>query len=334
MMASTDNQPVPQEESPLADPAAQPTLIRAAGVVLWRCGNNGVEIAVVHRPHYDDWSLPKGKLDPGELPPHAAVRETQEETGFRGVLNRFLTRISYQVPGKSGKPVGKTVDYFAARATSGAFVPNSEVDELRWLPVPQARELLSYRQDSVVLDAFEQLPVDSATVLLVRHAKAGNRSEWSGDDDARPLSEAGLRQRDALAALLPLYNPKRMYSAPRVRCTQTVAPVAENLGIEINREPVFAEEDYRRNPRAAVDRMLAIAAGNGPAVVCSQGGVIPDLIARLADSSGLVLGEIASKKASVWTLTFRRSGSRNDGAPALELAAADYLPSPLPATAD
>lgn len=333
----TENQPATEQID--GEPTDVPDrTVRAAGAVLWRDGAGGLEVAVVHRPRYDDWSLPKGKLDPGELPAHTAAREVTEETGFSCVLSRFLTRVTYEVPAVGGT-APKVVDYFAARAGGGAFAPNDEVDVLRWAPVAEARELLSYPHDGRVLDAFEQLPAALSTVLLVRHAKAGKRSEWSGDDVLRPLSAAGQRQRDALHSLLPLYGPVRVHSAPRVRCQQTVAPVAADLGVEIADEPLFSEEGYRADPSAAVARMLRIAAGPGPVVVCSQGGVIPDLVARLARSGplrgrpGLRPEEVASRKGSVWTLSFSPDPAPGNGsAPALRLVAADYLADPVPGT--
>lgn len=331
----TENQPGTEKID--GEPTDVPgRTVRAAGAVLWRDGSDGPEVAVVHRPRYDDWSLPKGKLDPGELPAHAAAREVAEETGFSCVLSRFLTQVNYAVPAAGGT-APKVVDYFVARAGGGSFEPNSEVDELRWLPVAQAQELVSYPHDGRVLDAFEQLPTELVTVLLVRHAKAGKRSDWDGDDVLRPLTEAGQQQRDALHSLLPLFGPTRVHSAPRLRCEQTVAPIAADLGVDIEPEPLFSEEGFVTDPAAAVERMLRVAAGNGPALVCSQGGAIPDLVARLADSGalsgrpGLRPGEVASRKGSVWILSFRRdSATSNGNGPSLHLAAADYLEDPIP----
>src|SRR4051812_43456031 len=91
-------------------------LIAAAGAVLWRRRGEGAEVALVHRPRYDDWSLPKGKLDPGETLPETAVREIEEETGFRAVLGRRLRTVRYPVGGEE-----KVVDYWAAEAVSGEF---------------------------------------------------------------------------------------------------------------------------------------------------------------------------------------------------------------------
>jgi 8-oxo-(d)GTP phosphatase len=312
---------------------SDPYTVHAAGAVLWRESAGRPEVALVHRPRYDDWSLPKGKLDSGETVAHAAVREVAEETGLSCVLSRFLHRVLYSITTVRGE-VPKQVDYFAARARDGAFTPNDEVDELRWLDVDRARQRLSYPHDAQVLDSFDRLPTTVVTVLLVRHALAGTSADWSGDDTLRPLSPDGLRQQAALRSLLPLFGPQRAYSAPRVRCEQTIAPTAEDLGLAITPEPSLSEEGYASNPRAGVDRLLRIAADGDTALVCSQGAVIPDLVARLAESGDVVSGNVAggkvvSEKGSVWTLTFRRE-PHGDGPP-MRLAAADYLPNPFPA---
>jgi 8-oxo-dGTP pyrophosphatase MutT (NUDIX family)/phosphohistidine phosphatase SixA len=299
-------------------------IVKAAGAVLWRSGPAGNEIAVVHRPHYDDWSLPKGKLDPGETAPVAAVRELTEETGYNAVLGSFLTTVEYSV---NGSP--KTVDYFTAKPVSGEFAPNEEVDELRWLPVPEARSLLTYEGDRDVCSRAEKLLIDTATVLLVRHAKAGNRDDWSGDDDLRPLSDSGRRQASALRPLLHAFHPEVVYSAPRLRCVQTVRGVAEDLGDDVRLDPMLSEESYRKDPEAGVQSLLSIAGSHRTAVVCSQGGVIPGLLDALARRDEVTLtrkltGEVPSKKGSVWVLSFdtRRETPR--------LVAAHYLPSALP----
>ncbi|SMD02194.1 8-oxo-dGTP diphosphatase [Lentzea albidocapillata] len=276
-------------------------MIKAAGAVLWREADGDVEVAVVHRQRYDDWSLPKGKLDHGETIPACAVREVEEETGFSCVLGRHLRQVSYSV-----KSVPKTVDYYAAQAVSGSFVPNEEVDLLRWLPIAEASELLTYEPDREVLAEFSRLPADLLVVLLVRHAKAGKRSEWNDDDDLRPLSGAGWRQAAALRALLPLWSPVRVHTAPRTRCVDTVRGVAEDLDVEMVEEPRLAEEGYWPDPDAGLVRLLEVAALEGRAVLSSQGGVIPSVVQSLAEMGGLRLDEIPCKKGSTWVLTFTR----------------------------
>ncbi|MFD2472439.1 NUDIX hydrolase [Amycolatopsis silviterrae] len=305
--------------------------VRAAGAVLWRRAGARIEIALVHRPRYDDWSLPKGKVDPGETIAATAVREIAEETGFRAVLGRYVAQTRYEVPAKNnGRLLRKSVDYFSGEAVAGAFEPNEEVDELRWLDPVAAEQLLTQPTDVRVLREFCALPPVLTTVLLVRHAKAGKREDWTGDDDLRPLSEAGQRQAAALRELLPLFGPDRVFSAPRLRCVQTVGGVADALGAEVRHEPLFSEEGYWPDPLLGIRRLLAIAAGGGTPLISSQGGVIPDLVSALADRDGLELpaardGVVPSKKGSLWVLSFC---SGDDGP---VLVGADYYPSPLPA---
>jgi 8-oxo-dGTP diphosphatase len=309
--------------------------VRAAGAVLWRRAGASAEVALVHRPHYEDWSLPKGKLDNGETTVAAAVREVREETGFAVKLGRYLARTAYQVPARGGSGmVPKTVDYFAAEAVSGAFVANDEVDELHWLTPSEAEKRLTRAEDVRVLRAFCALPPVLTTVLLVRHAKAGKRDAWNGDDDLRPLSEAGHRQAQALRATLALYRPDRVLSAPRLRCVQTVHGVAEDLGVEIRQEPLLSEEGYWPDPVLGIARLLAITSDGGTPVICSQGGVIPDVVVALADRDGVELeaaraGVVPSKKGSCWVLSFQPP-TPDDGP---RLVAADYHPSALPVPA-
>ncbi|HEX6347537.1 NUDIX hydrolase [Umezawaea sp.] len=302
--------------------------IRAAGAVLWRDENGTVEVAVVHRPRYDDWSLPKGKLDAGETVPAAAVREVREETGYHAVLGRHVSQVHYKA---FGRP--KVVDYFSARALRGSFVPNSESDELRWLPVAEAAALVTRQLDRDVLGAFALVPADLQTVLLVRHAKAGKRENWRGNDDLRPLSSAGWRQAEAVRSLLPLFAPDRVHAAPRVRCVQTVQGMADDLRTTVRREARMSEEGYWPDPDAGLVRFLEISAMGGVPVVSSQGGVIPDLVGKLADIGGLRLADVPCKKGSVWVLAFTRplpDWSTSDspvGWP--RLVSAHYLPSAL-----
>lgn len=304
-------------------------MIKAAGAVLWRDAGGDVEVAVVHRQRYDDWSLPKGKLDDGETIPACAVREIREETGYSCVLGRHLRQVAYRVRG-----VPKTVDYYAAEAVSGSFEENDEVDALKWLPVADASSLLTYEPDREVLEEFARLPADLLLVLLVRHAKAGKRSEWDGDDDLRPLSDAGWRQAAALRTLLPLWAPVRVHTAPRVRCIDTVRGVAADLSVEVVEEARLSEEGYWPDPDAGLVRLLEVAALEGRAVVSSQGGVIPAVVQSLAEMGGLRLDKIPCKKGSTWVLAFTRpfgAWSTSDSPSRWPtLVSAHYLPSALP----
>lgn len=292
--------------------------IRAAGGLLWRPGadgTGGVEVAMVHRPRYDDWSMPKGKLDGPEHPLHAAVREVGEETGLRVVVGRRLPTQEYALG-----PDRKAVDYWAmtvAEDTADDFAATEEVDSLRWVRPAAAAEQLTYPRDRDLLRAFEAVPPPTATVLLLRHAKAGNRSSWSGDDLLRPLDDIGRAQAAGLRRALPWFGPRRVLSADLLRCVQTVEALAADLGVPVEPEPALTEEAYEKDPQRGLDRLLAAASGDERVVlVCSQGGVIPDLVRTLAATHQVRLPrrKVPARKSSVWALSFLDSA----------LVAADY----------
>ncbi|WP_300016161.1 NUDIX hydrolase [Pseudonocardia sp.] len=277
--------------------------ILAAGAVLWRRAPTGVEVALVHRPRYDDWSLPKGKLDRGETMAHTAVREVAEETGFTARLGARLRDVHYPVP--EGP---KTVRYWAAQACDGAFVPNAETDELRWYPPERAAGLLSYRHDMAVLDDFLRIGAPDSVVLFVRHAKAGSRSQWDGPDEQRPLSGTGREQARHVAGLLGLFGPDQVISAPPIRCVDTVT----SLGLPVSVEPLLGEDGYWVHPAVGLARFREVAARPGVTVVCSQGGVIPDVVGELLAEFdvGIDPSDVASRKASTWVLGFRAGALR------------------------
>ena len=297
-------------------------VVPAAGAVLWRHAEDAATadapplVAVVHRPRYDDWSLPKGKVDPGETEPVTAVREVLEETGYASQLGRRLASVSYPID--SGV---KHVRYWAARTLGGEFVPNDEVDELLWLPTKDALRRLQYPHDRKVLRRFAKHPADTKTVLIVRHGTAGSKARYKGDDRKRPLDKHGRAQAESLVGQLLAFGATEVHAAPRVRCQQTVGPLAEELGVPIQDEPTLTEEAYAASHGAARKRILEIAAADGTPAICSQGKVIPDLIAWWCDRDGVRPDKSRNRKGSTWVLSL--AGGR--------LIAADHIGSPLAA---
>lgn len=296
-------------------------LVRAAGAVLWRGGQDAAggvvtEVAVIHRPRYDDWSLPKGKVEVNETDPVTAVREVHEETGYTAQLGRRLGSITYEIP-----PRTKRVRYWAARATGGDFTPNDEVDKLIWLPVDAAMDQLVYPHDRKVLRRFAKHPHDTNTVLIVRHGTAGRRSRFKGDDRKRPLDKNGRAQAEALVGQLLAFGATTLYAADRLRCHQTLEPLAQELGVDIHNEPMLTEEAYSSDHKAGRSRVLELAARAGTPVICTQGKVIPDLISWWCARSQVRPQTTGNRKGSTWVL------SMVDG----RLVAADHLSSPLPA---
>jgi 8-oxo-(d)GTP phosphatase len=300
-------------------------LIRSAGGVVWRPASTAgkasgsgvsagaVEIALIRRNRYDDWSLPKGKLERGEHELAAAVREVREETGVTAIPQVRLPSTRY-LTGEPGTE--KSVEFWSMQElSSSTFVTNDEVDELRWLSPHDAIQLLTYAHDRGVVAAYTELSPVTGIAVLVRHADAGSRTDWAADpgtghDDERPLDEVGRKQVAALTPLLSLFKAARVYSAPLVRCVDTVAAV----GLPVRTDPVFAEET-EAPPSAVADRLRALAAESGRILVASQGGVIPDTVAELHPGNAIATQTYKTPKGSGWVLAF----SGND------LVAADPL---------
>ena len=260
-------------------------------MVLWRPSGGGREVALVHRPRYDDWSFPKGKLTRGEHPLLAAVREVEEETGRRAVLGRPLPTARYE--DRAGRP--KRVDYWAGRPVPGSqdsFRPNHEVDAVDWLPVLAARERLSYPHDAAILDDFAAGPAGTEPLILLRHASAGAKESWSGDDLDRPLDARGAAASDELALLLSCYGSGRVITSAAERCVATVRPYAAMTGAKLEIEPALAvgysglglvPHDGAEAAAALVDRVIADGL---PAVVCAHRENLARLLAAACSALG------------------------------------------------
>lgn len=283
--------------------------IRAAGGVVYRAEPNGARVAVIHRPHRSDWSLPKGKLHSGESSPVAAYREVVEETGLHVALRQRLDRVKYRLDGTP-----KVVSYWAMRCVGGRFVANEEADELRWVDAEEARELLTFPADTGVLDSFVKAPQPDSVVLLVRHAKAGKRSTWRKDDYLRPLDADGRRQAEAIADLVATFGPQRIYSARPDRCVQTVTPLAKRTGLLIEATDAFDDVTFEHDKAPALTRLRKLSRRARVSVVCSQGGTIPPLLDHLDPEQA----PHDSRKGSVRALFFRAG----------ELVASDYYDRP------
>lgn len=287
--------------------ASDARVIRAAGGVVWRHQSGGLEVALVHRPKYDDWSLPKGKLEAGESALAAAVREIREELGAEVAVSRRLDRIDYDVPDGH-----KRVDFWVMRHRGGTFAPTAEIDEVRWLPVGQARAELSHAGERRVLADLARLPVPESVLVLIRHAKAGKRAHWHADDNDRPLDDEGRRQAERLSSFLQAFAPDRVMAAAPLRCVQTVQPLARDLALELAVDATFSDDAFLRNPETTIAAVHALAKPGRVSVLCSQGETIPGLIEHFAPS----VQNTRTKKAAAWVLGFV------DGT----VASADYYP--------
>jgi 8-oxo-dGTP pyrophosphatase MutT (NUDIX family)/phosphohistidine phosphatase SixA len=262
------------------------TIIAAGGVVRRDTG----EVLLVHRPRYDDWSLPKGKLLAGEHVLAAAVREVHEETGLRVRLGPPLGVQRYDVR-KNGGTVPKLVHYWAAVpvADGNDFEPNDEVDELAWCSLEGARQRLSYPRDAALLDILEDVSRPEATLVLLRHTTAVKRKEWDGKDTARPLSEAGVAAAERLVDVLGALGADRLLSSDTERCFATVAPYAARAGLTIEEHPEISERGYESDPSGLRGFGATAWAPGRVTVVCSHRPVLPALSRDL----GLKIGKFS-----------------------------------------
>jgi 8-oxo-dGTP pyrophosphatase MutT (NUDIX family)/phosphohistidine phosphatase SixA len=276
----------------MASSKPESKLIKAAGAVAWRPGPDGrPEILLVHRRKYNDWSLPKGKVDPGEVLPVTAVREVLEEGGARLALGRRLASVRYNV---GGRP--KRVHYWSAAVASvdDRAVPNDEVDQIEWVAADRAADRISYNRDNAVVADFARLPAQTVPVILLRHAKAVAKSHWKRADDRRPLDDSGRADAKALAELLACFGARaRLITSPAVRCVETLRPFAELSGAELRVEPSL----YIHNPSRGTDpadsppsiaALVAEAVKAGePTIFCAHRENIPDLQAAALAALGL-----------------------------------------------
>lgn len=255
-----------------------PDEVSAAGAICWRMTRGRLELLLIHRPRYQDWSWPKGKLEPGETLPEAAVREVDEEAGLRLRLGIPLPSITYPVS------VGlKTVHYWAAAAgEETGRADGREVDEIRWCSPDEAFELLSNPSDKEPLEAFltahHRGELDTWPLIILRHAKAKPRSAWTRAEGERTLAATGRRQAQAVGRLLAAWSPERVVSSPWTRCLQTVTPYALGRGVKIKLAEALTEASHARRPGKAASVIEGLFDKHRPTVVCTHRPVLPTVL--------------------------------------------------------
>jgi 8-oxo-(d)GTP phosphatase len=290
--------------STLGERAIADDLVLAAGAVLWRRGPDGPDIALIHRPKYDDWSFPKGKLKNGEHVLRGAVREVLEETGVMPRLGRRLPPQFYLV---GNRP--KRVDYWVATPAAGrsglgrgsdqgmdglgGFVPGDEVDRMEWVPVGEAERRLSYDRDVELLHEATAGPLRSTPVIILRHGAAGEKSDWHDLDILRPLDVRGRVEARELAELLAPFvggegEPVRLVSSATARCVETLLPFSLIERASVTTERAFTVDEAGPPPdlASARQRIFELAAAGVPAVVCTHGEIVPTLLDELCERLG------------------------------------------------
>jgi len=263
----------------------------AAGVVVFR---KGPEVLVIHRPKYDDWSFPKGKLDRGEPTTVAAVREVDEETGLQVRLGRPLRPQRYQIRGGD-----KVVHYWVGRAVGGddvsGYEPNDEVDQVDWLPVAEAATRLTYARDRSTLREALEVRKQTTPLIVLRHAEARSRATWRSDDRLRPLLVAGRKQAVGAAGILAAYDVGRIVTSTSLRCLQTVQPYAADTGLPLEELALLSEEDAAKEKIGELVQALVEALPKrGGTVICTHRPVLPWVFEAIGSRDlRLAKGELA-----------------------------------------
>ncbi|WP_221934938.1 NUDIX hydrolase [Georgenia yuyongxinii] len=273
--------------------SAQST-IQAAGAVVWRVRGRKLEVLLVHRPKYDDWSWPKGKLDEGESIAACAVREVAEETGLHVALGQPLPTVRYRdLNGRT-----KTARYWAAQelgdtaqsvngrdpvSPAGA----TEIDGARWVDIATARDLLTYAHDrdplGVLVDQWQDERLRTWTMVVVRHARAKKRSAWDQGEATRPLTPAGESQARHLVPLLAAFGVEDVITSPWERCAATVRPYLEATGVGAELRPELTEDAHARSKRPVrelVDHEMTHR--DVPVAVCTHRPVLPTVVEEIA----------------------------------------------------
>ena len=287
-------------------PVTQPPVL-AAGAVCWRLVGGVAKILVVHRDARADVSLPKGKVDPGEMLPQTAVREIAEETGLAVSLGAPLGTVEYTLP--SGRE--KIVHYWAAEVDEHAlelakFTPNSEIASLEWMPIEKVRKKLSYPHDAEVIDRFAELLITGRArtfaVIAVRHGKAVPPGTWDGPDSSRPLMQRGADQASQIAAAIAAYGPTKIISSTAVRCRSTIEPLSQLTGLPVKTTAGISQDAFEYG-QGTVEKIVGKRLRKQKTVVlCSHGPVLPQIV-----------GEVAAQTMSAVTADMRRSVSLGTG---------------------
>lgn len=295
--AEADKQPAKKQarrrKKSLRIKASRRPPVLAAGALVWRLKNDKLQVLVVHRPRYDDWSFPKGKAEPGESMVLTAIREVAEETGRQIVLGRYLGKARCRLV--SGRK--KRTLYWAAQVLPeagpgeglrAAVKPASkrEIDKVRWWKVKKAARKLTHADDKRLLarlvDWYESGQLQVHSLVLVRHAKAVSRATWGygiNSEITRPLVMGrGQAQARDVAALLSAYGVGELVSSPWKRCVDTLAPYAHGCGLDLRSDEAFTEVSALMAPelmqasfRDLLERGSALAGPPEPEAVGPQG---------------------------------------------------------------
>lgn len=273
--------------------------IFAAGAVVWRRNpEDQIELAFIHRTQYQDWSIPKGKVEGNESLIACAHREVAEETGFNTKFGAKIGEVSYQVG-----DANKTVTYWAAKFVAEDGKPNPrEVDEVRWILASEAHQFLTRELDKQIVGKFLELDLDTRPLILLRHAKAIERTDWAGEDTDRPLSSLGERQAKRLLTVMRPFGIEEIHSSSAVRCYETITPLARSLNVDFFFTDSLSEDVFRKDKERAVRYANRLLVNDYPVLLCSHNPVLPEIISNFVDKFGVEVENIKLEPGDAWVV--------------------------------
>ena len=278
--------------------------VYAAGVICWREVKGEILFALVHREKYNDWGFAKGKQDPGEELCETAVREVKEELGLKIKLGRKISTIHYELANGEDKEV----HYWASKVTEKAvqrsdFAPNAEISQVEWHGAKSALKLLSYAHDKAllkeVLELAKEKELETRALIVLRHAKATPRSEWSKGEKTRPLTQKGEQQSYRLVVQLASYGPKKLITSPWKRCKDTVLPYAKATHRQLLERSQLSEYSAEKNPKKAKRLIEDIFEGTDSTLICTHRPALPKVLDAIAQHARVDLRPAISEACSL-----------------------------------
>ena len=289
--------------------------IQAAGAIVWRRNeSDAIEIALVHRPKYDDWSIPKGKVEGEESLIACAYREVVEETGFAVRFGQSIGSVHYEVNG-----LRKSVTYWSARLLGEQGKPNpEEVDAVRWMSCEEAKEQLGRDSDRQIVETFQSIEPDTKPLILLRHAKAIERQEWAGEDTDRPLSSLGERQAKRMLTNFLPFAVEEIHSSSAVRCYESITPLARGLNVDFFFTDSLTEEVFHKNNERPFKYVQRLLVNDFTTLVCSHNPILPSIVSAFVDKFGVEVPSTKLEPGDAWVAHHVER----------EVVAIDFLPAP------
>jgi len=277
-------------------------MINGAGVILWReRAPLSLEVALIHRPKYGDWTFPKGGVEPGENLLQTAFRECQEETGLHSVLGPYVGEVSYLEGGET-----KLVKYWMAREKSSgeAFQINDEVDQIEWMRIKEARHFLTYESDREILSRFVKLERHVNTLIFLRHAKAVKRDEWFGEDSDRPLAHKGQLQANKLLSIFKPFGVNEVHTSDAQRCLATAEPISAGLRVECISTSKLSEDVFEKDDNVAIEYIHQLLKFKRNTIVCSHNPIFNEMLLAFENSRDFSKNLPKLNPADSWVIHF------------------------------